>query len=1493
MRDLLASDLPGHPAPSHEPRGDASVDVLRKLAIVAALVLAYVFLHRFATPSPDFDPRGLLALGFVILAAFSVGELAEVVKLPHITGYLIAGVVLGPSMAHLAHEILPALPAPFDEGVLNARVKEQLSLFDDLALALIALTAGGEMHVETIRKGLRKVLTIASSQVVMITAAVSLLMFALSGPVPFLRIDEFAALPKLGVAGIAAVIATLAVARSPAVTIAVINGTGAKGETTDTVLSVVVLVDVIVVTMFSVATVFASSMLGADADPSAVWMSALHIVGSVVVGVSLGLLILAYLRYVGAEILLFLVSVVYATAYLCDQWHLELALVFILAGFTVANLGQLGDRLIHGVERLSLPVYVVFFTLAGSKLHLDIVWEMLAFAVTLALVRVGGLVLGTRLGARLSGAGPTMEQYGWMCFVSQAGLAISLASTLPTALPGAIGDRLFALGLSTIALNEMFGPVLLQWGLTLSGDVGSPRAAAVSVTPAADAPEPTDRSARVWGPPAASRAPEVDAAIAGLELSLRALVEELRAGPLSDARDAQEELIAELRRDLLRGHRNLMVAAQSGVPEDELPGRFVEEIATLGEAWRDRLLGRSRQLGEGGWRVAEVVDRLDALVATLPEGVRAEVEPDALAPREEAAWRRLARAALRARVRLGGTRTVDLRALGRYHLGGRGPAQLERVPARLLWDEARLGQQISEHFGVAVAGWEGHAERVARGEVDREELVLALVALRRELEDGFALLSRHIDVGAEAAATGLEDVLGGLVRAIKEDALKVGTVDLPGRARRYRRVFAERNLGLRALGAELAGARHTVAAGVGAIALDVELVALEGRTRLAVERHADQLARDLRARGWNQVERLDAALDAWLASLEGLLAAPGTTTVDLSARMRQGAEEVGRVAREALLASQGLRAELAGDEAAAPLLRTLLDAARSLSEWYAIPSAPVPDGGDRLPPAVATLEVPFRDLTVAYIESNVTLALSRRSNALADAVGTLVEQLAELDRVTVFNVELAASELDVLPTDQPLSPETRVLVGEMLVGAVGRTHQRLRRLGDEVQGWPDRGRADVRTAVLAALSELRGQVIAGRLGDVWTRLFGERRARRGLLRPADWSGLANEAREQVEGVVLQALGTDRVEQARQVLGLRSTGLDEVELRAALLAPSQRVKLPVVYRRLFSERALEAGDLTIGREVELAAAQAALAPGSRLRSAAIVGVRGTGTSSLATAATRAWSGRVRRLDLEQPVGVDDVRRWFADQRSDELTVLTGVRFTFQLRPGGFAPLEELARQLAEHAEHHPWILTADAEVWNTACGLVALHDAVGAVVRLGPLGVGDLEAAVLARHQMSGFELTFDAANDLGWQLAHLSVRDGDGEARRRRAWFRTLHEACDGIVHDGLRLWLASIAEVDPAGARIRVGPVPRPPVARLSALDDETLLILVQLVRQGWMDADVFSALFRVSPATATVRLVALVHRGLLVEPVPGRFDLAPHLRGPVHRALRVRGWL
>ncbi|MGB0680830.1 MAG: cation:proton antiporter, partial [Polyangiales bacterium] len=209
---------------------------LRQATIIALLVAAMVFLARFrGAPTAGFDASALMAGGFIVLASYTIGQLVEVVRLPHITGYLLAGVLFGPSIAAL----LPTgwrVP-PFDEGVLNHQVTGQLGLLNSLAIALIALTAGGELRLPALRRSLRTLLGLLGGQLVAIVLFVVALITVLLSSGGVLQLPGTTPLGLPAALALGAIVAAISFATSPAATIAIVNDTGARGSMTRSVMA--------------------------------------------------------------------------------------------------------------------------------------------------------------------------------------------------------------------------------------------------------------------------------------------------------------------------------------------------------------------------------------------------------------------------------------------------------------------------------------------------------------------------------------------------------------------------------------------------------------------------------------------------------------------------------------------------------------------------------------------------------------------------------------------------------------------------------------------------------------------------------------------------------------------------------------------------------------------------------------------------------------------------------------------------------------------------------------------------------------------------------------------------------------------------------------------------------------------------------------------------------------------------------------------------------
>jgi Kef-type K+ transport system membrane component KefB len=242
-----------------------------------------------------------------------------------------------------------------------------------------------------------------------------------------------------------------------------------------TTLGIVLVADVLVILLFSVAFSLARQGLGHGAGQAGgedVFVGLLReVFGSVLAGVVVGTVISLYLRFVKRELVVFAVVAVFATAAAAQALHFELLLSLLVAGFLVENVAPVrAEPLVETLHVTAVPVFVIFFAMAGAELRV----QEFAALLPVVLLVVGGrglaLYLAGGVGARVSGAEPVVVSHLWTGLVSQAGVALGFATIVAQRLP-LVGAGLETLTVGVIAVNQTLGPILFRWGLGRAGEI--------------------------------------------------------------------------------------------------------------------------------------------------------------------------------------------------------------------------------------------------------------------------------------------------------------------------------------------------------------------------------------------------------------------------------------------------------------------------------------------------------------------------------------------------------------------------------------------------------------------------------------------------------------------------------------------------------------------------------------------------------------------------------------------------------------------------------------------------------------------------------------------------------------------------------------------------------------------------------------------------------------------------------------------------------------
>lgn len=439
--------------------------IVASLFLLLGLAAVVIWLRpRFAGTVNTEQLASVLSVGLLMIGAYLTGRLCEKVKLPAITGYLVLGVVAGPYVLGL---------------ISRSQTSEHLVFANDLAVALIALTAGGEIRLDFLRGQIRPISLVLLIHMGILFLGVGVAI-ALAGPgIQFLR--DTTTLQRWVIAMLAAVVM---VAKSPAVTIAMISDYRAKGPLCQTTLIITVIKDLLLIFLFATVVAISRGLLHADAQPwhGFVLAVVVQLVGSVLLGAAFGLLMAWYLRKVAAHVPIFVVGFCLLVALLGEQrfeiagghGHLEPLLMALSAGLLLRNaFPQRARTLFDAVEWMSLPVYCLFFALAGARFDLRVFATLWWLSIALVAVRLAATWGGMKLGLAAARMHEPWANMLWLGMVSQAGVSLVLVTLIADKFAYDWASPLRDVLVGAILVNQLVGPMLFRHALMKSGEASA------------------------------------------------------------------------------------------------------------------------------------------------------------------------------------------------------------------------------------------------------------------------------------------------------------------------------------------------------------------------------------------------------------------------------------------------------------------------------------------------------------------------------------------------------------------------------------------------------------------------------------------------------------------------------------------------------------------------------------------------------------------------------------------------------------------------------------------------------------------------------------------------------------------------------------------------------------------------------------------------------------------------------------------------------------
>ncbi len=395
----------------------------------------------------------ITTLGLALFAAFMLGKLAHRFSVPKVTGYVVAGVLLGPSLFNIVSEEMAAL----------------FRFIQDMALGLILFNIGGQFHRQLFRKvGLRSI---------KYSLLYAFFIFVIVSGGLFLGLHFLSDLSNVNAIAVSIFLGVVSIAAAPPTTLMVIKEYDSKGPVTNhiivflavgTVLSIVG-AKVLVILYGGIGLWPIQSMgLGLQIF-QLVW----SIVGAILIGVLLGFGLSYWEQHEReqSEILLGVICSILLGLTLAHWLALEPMLVSMALGFSLVNSSHSGNKIHLSIKKMGTSIYALFFVMAGAHINVIKDFKLVGFVVLIYIIaRMLGFLIASRISTKLTQNSKTVgKQLGW-CLLAHAGAAIGMVASLEH-IHHPVANTIVHVVFASVVFFELSGPLLLKMGLIKAGEV--------------------------------------------------------------------------------------------------------------------------------------------------------------------------------------------------------------------------------------------------------------------------------------------------------------------------------------------------------------------------------------------------------------------------------------------------------------------------------------------------------------------------------------------------------------------------------------------------------------------------------------------------------------------------------------------------------------------------------------------------------------------------------------------------------------------------------------------------------------------------------------------------------------------------------------------------------------------------------------------------------------------------------------------------------------
>lgn len=405
----------------------------------------------------------LLSVSVALLAGLIMTRLFKKIKLPSVTAYLIAGVLIGPyCIGNLGLNGL---------GFTSSDAVHSLSLISEVALGFIAFSIGNEFRLDELKRTGKQALVIGILQALVATLFVDMALIALCKFMP-----GVISVPQ------AITLGAIATATAPAATLMVVRQYKAHGPLTKLLLPIVALDDAVGLVVFAVSFGIAKTMVSGNFDLISIILTPIiEIACSLLLGALMGWILtqLEKLFNSNTNRLNLTIGIVLLTASLSMMKfefggiHIQFSslLTCMMLGTVFCNICSLSHDLMGAADKWTSPIFALFFVISGAELELSVFTaaSVVVIGIIYIVFRSLGKYIGTFISAKATKCSPAICKYLGITLLPQAGVALGMC-TLAMQL-GEAGNLIKNITLFAVLIYELVGPVFTRMALTAAGEI--------------------------------------------------------------------------------------------------------------------------------------------------------------------------------------------------------------------------------------------------------------------------------------------------------------------------------------------------------------------------------------------------------------------------------------------------------------------------------------------------------------------------------------------------------------------------------------------------------------------------------------------------------------------------------------------------------------------------------------------------------------------------------------------------------------------------------------------------------------------------------------------------------------------------------------------------------------------------------------------------------------------------------------------------------------